>query len=58
VKNLAGDPAYADLRQKLEAEYVRQTKAIDFKIPDFADKPAAEGEEGAKKKAGKKKKTK
>ena len=58
IKNLAADPAYADLRQKLEAEYVRQTKAIDFKIPDFADKPAAEGEEGAKKKAGKKKKTK
>jgi arylsulfatase A-like enzyme len=52
VKNLATDPAYAELRKKLEAEYERQAKAIEFKIPDSADKPAAEG---AKKKAGKKK---
>jgi arylsulfatase A-like enzyme len=55
IKNLANDPAYADLRKKLEAEYDRQAKAIDFKIPDYADKPAADGQEGAKKKAGKKK---
>ena len=55
IKNLAQDPAYADLRKKLEAEYDRQAKAIDFKIPDYADKPAADGQEGAKKKAGKKK---
>ncbi len=58
LKNLAADPAYADLRKQLEAEYAKQAKAIDFKIPDFADKPAADGEEGAKKKAGKKKKAK
>ena len=55
IKNLAADPAYADLRKKLEAEYAKQAKAIDFKIPDFADKPGTEGEDGAKKKAGKKK---
>jgi arylsulfatase A-like enzyme len=55
LKNLAGDPAYADLRQKLEAEYVKQAKAIDFKIPDFADKPPAAGDSAGKKKAGKKK---
>ena len=55
IKNLAADPAYADLRKKLEAEYDKQAKAIDFKVPDYADKPGAEGEEGAKKKAGKKK---
>jgi arylsulfatase A-like enzyme len=55
IRNLANDPAYADLRKKLEAEYERQAKAIDFKIPDYADKPAADGQEGAKKKAGKKK---
>jgi arylsulfatase A-like enzyme len=55
VKNLAQDPNYADLRKKLEAEYEKQAKAIDFKIPDYADKPGADGQEGAKKKAGKKK---
>ena len=55
IKNLAADPAYADLRKKLEAEYDKQAKAIAFKVPDYADKPGAEGEEGAKKKAGKKK---
>jgi len=54
LKNLAADPAYADLRKKLEAEYERQAKAIDFKIPDYADKPAAGGADGAKKKNGKK----
>lgn len=55
LKNLAADPAHAELRKKLESEYDRQAKAIDFKVPDFADKPAAEGAEPAKKKAGKKK---
>ena len=55
IKNLAADPAYSDLRKKLEAEYDKQAKAIGFKVPDYADKPGAEGEEGAKKKAGKKK---
>ena len=53
LKNLASDPAYADLRKKLEAEYERQAKAIGFKIPDFADKPAAGGEESRKKGAKK-----
>jgi arylsulfatase A-like enzyme len=55
LKNLAADPAYADLRHKLEAEYVRQAKAIDFAIPEFADKPSAGGETAGKKKTGKKK---
>ena len=55
IKNLAQDPAYADLRKKLEAEYDRQAKAVDFRIPEYADKPAADGQEGAKKKAVKKK---
>ena len=55
IKNLAADPAYADLRKKLEAEYDKQAKAIDFKIPDHADKPTADGEQASKKKAGKKK---
>ncbi|MFO0810573.1 MAG: sulfatase-like hydrolase/transferase [Gemmataceae bacterium] len=39
LKNLANDPAAAEVRKSLEAEYDRQAKAIDFRIPDFADKP-------------------
>ncbi len=55
VKNLAADPAYAELRQRLEAEYVKQLKAIEFTIPEFADKPSAAGDSAGKKKSGKKK---
>ena len=40
MKNLAADSAYAELRQTLEIEYEQEAKAIDFKIPDFADQPA------------------
>jgi arylsulfatase A-like enzyme len=54
TRNLAADPAYADLRKKLEAEYDKQAKAIDFKVPTFADQPAPAGTEAPKKKAGKK----
>ncbi|MEI6461979.1 MAG: sulfatase [Verrucomicrobiota bacterium] len=52
TKNLAQDPAFTGLRKSLEAEYVKQSDLISFKIPDFADKPEAEGE--TKKKAKKK----
>ena len=54
TRNLATDPAAADLRRKLEAEYDKQAKAIDFKIPTFADQAAPAGTEAPKKKAGKK----
>jgi arylsulfatase A-like enzyme len=54
TRNLAADPAAVDLRKKLEAEYERQTAAIAFKVPDFADRTPAPGEESPKKKAGKK----
>jgi arylsulfatase A-like enzyme len=43
TKNLANEPAYAELRKRLEAEYEEQSKAIGFHIPDFADKPPADG---------------
>lgn len=43
IHNLAKDPAAAMLRKDLEAEYDRQSKAIDFRIPPFADDPAKEG---------------
>ncbi|MEY3548550.1 MAG: hypothetical protein RLZZ552_917, partial [Verrucomicrobiota bacterium] len=55
VKNLAADPAYAELLQRLEAEYAKQAKAIDFRVPDFADRPGADDDKGGKKKPGKKK---
>ena len=55
IRNLAADPAYAELRRKLEAEYDKQSKAIGFTVPAFADKPEAEDADGAKKKGGKKK---
>jgi arylsulfatase A-like enzyme len=43
TKNLATDPNYAELRKSLEAEYERQARAINFRIPDFADMPPADG---------------
>jgi arylsulfatase A-like enzyme len=55
LKNLAAEPARADLRKALEAEYEKQSAAIGFRIPEFADDPAKAGEAGAGK-AGKKKK--
>jgi arylsulfatase A-like enzyme len=47
LKNLAADPAKADLRKALEAEYERQSAAVGFRIPEFADDPAKAGEAGA-----------
>ncbi len=43
TKNLATDPAHSDLRKSLEAEYEKQSQAIGFRIPDFADVPPADG---------------
>jgi arylsulfatase A-like enzyme len=37
LKNLYSDPAHAELRRSLEAQYEREARAIDFRIPDFAD---------------------
>lgn len=37
TKNLAADPASKELLAKMQAEFDRQAKAVDFKIPDFAD---------------------
>jgi arylsulfatase A-like enzyme len=43
TKNLVADPAHAELRKLLEAEYEKQSQAISFRIPDFADMPPADG---------------
>lgn len=40
MKNLAKEESSAGLRRELEAEYDRQSKAIEFRIPDFADSPS------------------
>lgn len=42
LKNLWSDPAAAGLRKELEAEYDRQAAAIAFRVPDYADSPAAD----------------
>jgi arylsulfatase A-like enzyme len=62
TKNLAADPAHAELRKSLEAEYQKQSQAIGFRIPEFADMPPADGSlpgpkkaKAAKNKAGNKK---
>ena len=61
TRNLANAPEAAELRARLEAEYERQSKAVAFRVPDFADKPPADGslptpKDSAEKKTGKKKK--
>jgi len=39
LTNRYRDPAFADLKKELEAEYDRQATAVGFHIPDYADKP-------------------
>jgi arylsulfatase A-like enzyme len=41
MRNLIAEPSAAGLRKTLEAEYDRQKDAVGFRIPDFADDPAA-----------------
>ena len=43
TRNLAADPAHAKLRKLLEGEYDKQSQAISFRIPEFADVPPADG---------------
>lgn len=42
TKNLQADPGAVELRRKLEAEYERAREAVAFRIPPFADNPAAD----------------
>ncbi|MDB5320177.1 MAG: arylsulfatase family protein [Phycisphaerales bacterium] len=39
IKNLYGDPSAAAMRQQMESRYAAEAKAVNFKIPDYADKP-------------------
>lgn len=42
MKNLVRDPGHKELLAQIEAEFARQAKAVDFKIPKYADRPEAE----------------
>jgi arylsulfatase A-like enzyme len=55
TKNLAADPAQKDFLVRMQAEFKHQEKAVQFTIPDDADKAPVPGEAQPKKKAGKKK---
>lgn len=37
IKNLVNDPASKDLVAKMQSEFDQQSKAVDFRIPTFAD---------------------
>jgi arylsulfatase A-like enzyme len=39
TKNLYNDPTAKDLRARLESEFDQQSKAVNFHIPESADKP-------------------
>ncbi len=55
TKNLVADPAHKDLLARMQAEFDRQVKLTQYRVPDYADKPG-EGTPPARKKGGKKKK--
>ena len=40
MKNLMGDPAHKKLLAQMKREFDRQAKAVQFKVPDYADQPA------------------
>lgn len=46
TRNLYGDPARAALRANLEAEYDRLAKALDYRVPDYVDRPDWWGKPG------------
>ncbi|MCX6894996.1 MAG: sulfatase [Verrucomicrobia bacterium] len=56
TKNLIADPARQDLLARLTAELERQTKAVDYRVPAYADKPGQAVTPPGKDKPGKAKK--
>lgn len=42
TKNLASEPAARELLARMQAEFDRQARAVDFRIPDYADPLPAE----------------
>jgi len=53
TKNLVRDPASAALLARMTATFDREARAVDYRIPDYADKPGDAAT--AAKKGGKKK---
>jgi arylsulfatase A-like enzyme len=51
TKNLVKDPQRQALLTKMNAEFERQVKATDFRIPEYADKPGQSPTKKGKKKA-------
>lgn len=43
TKNLIADPAHQDLLARMTAEFDRQAKATDYRVPAYADKPGKAG---------------
>lgn len=43
TKNLISDPAHKDLLGQMTAEFDRQAQAMDYRVPDYADKPGKPG---------------
>ena len=39
TNNLAKSPNHRALLEQMSAEYERQSKAVEFRIPDYADRP-------------------
>jgi hypothetical protein len=39
TRNVFADPEAATMRAALETQYTAQSRAINFEIPEFADKP-------------------
>jgi arylsulfatase A-like enzyme len=57
TNNLANDAAQKSLRTRLQSEFDRQSKAVEFRIPGYADKEPPDGfnsraQKGKKKKKG------
>lgn len=42
TRNLYEDPAHAALRTQMEAEFDGQARAVEFRFPEFADKPKSD----------------
>ncbi len=46
TKNLFGDAAHAALRSRLEAEHARLYREVDYRVPDYTDRPSWWGKPG------------
>ena len=47
IHNLINDPAAAPLKAKMLAEHDRLSKAVDFHVPEFVDRPPNWGKPGS-----------